>query len=279
MQIKTRIKEWCPPIILKLWRFYDTHKAGVCQDVGAKFSGDYWQWEDALRDSDGYDAQIILDKTLNATLKVKNGEAVFERDSVLLDRPEYPFFLIACLLYVATLKDRVLNVLDFGGALGSSYFQCRKFLTPLKHLRWDVVEQKKHVERGRRYLEDDILHFYHTIEECLTYGQPDVTILSGVMHFIDRPYELIKKVIEFQFDYVVVDRQPLSSRDKERLCVMTVPPSIIPVSYPCWFLSEKRFREAWSGGYKLEAESEEAAPLVVDGDVMPRKRFFYSRVR
>ena len=177
------------------------------------------------------------------------------------------------------LRDSVLNVLDFGGALGSSYFQCRKFLVPIKRLRWNIVEQEKHVSCGKEYLEDDTLKFYPTIEECLKDGKPDVIILSGVLHFLEQPYDIIKKIIDLQFDYVVIDRQPLSSSTEERLCVYSVPPSIYQASYPCWFLSETRFLKTWlNGGYKLDAESEGSKPLVADGNAMPRKKYFFSGV-
>ena len=73
-------------------------------------------------------AQDILDKVLAATLKVKQGQAVFERDSVLFDEIEYSWPLLAGLMWAAASNGGKLNVLDFGGALGSSYYQNRKFL-------------------------------------------------------------------------------------------------------------------------------------------------------
>ena len=52
----------------------------------------------------GYDHPEILDKTSAAMRKIVEGEAIFERDSVLLSRPEYPWPLIACLLHEAQKK-------------------------------------------------------------------------------------------------------------------------------------------------------------------------------
>src|SRR5712691_6915719 len=91
------------------------------------FSGTYESWEAALRDSTGYDAPAIVEKTREALLKVKNGSAAFERDSVLFEKPDYPFPIIAATLKQALASDGRLSVLDFGGSLGSSYFQCRSF--------------------------------------------------------------------------------------------------------------------------------------------------------
>lgn len=276
MKIRPFIKDWCPPILLRLWKSRFSPIDNEKRPGAKNFSGRYAKWEDALRDSTGYDAQNILDRTLDATLKVKNGEAVFERDSVLLDHPEYPFFLISCLLSVASRKRGKLNILDFGGALGSSYFQSRRFLDGIEELHWCVVEQQKHVECGRRYIEDDKLHFYFTIDECISCHRPDVVILSGVCSVLEKPYEIIQRIIECRVEYVIIDRQPLSTKDNEELTIVTVPPSIYTARFPYWFLSEKRFREAWAGAYALDAEDEDAA-LIADNDVMPRRRFFYSR--
>ncbi len=47
------------------------------------WSGDYPSWQAALQKCNGYNANNILLKVKDATLKVKKGEAVYERDSVI----------------------------------------------------------------------------------------------------------------------------------------------------------------------------------------------------
>src|SRR5262245_37179159 len=112
------------------------------------FRGDFSTWADARSLSTGYDAPDILEKVRRSTLAVVSGSAAFERDSVAFENTEYSLPLLACLLYVATRSANRLDVLDFGGSLGSSYWQNRKLLTHLDHLRWSVVEQPHFVEVG-----------------------------------------------------------------------------------------------------------------------------------
>jgi putative methyltransferase (TIGR04325 family) len=71
--------------------------------------------------STGYDSEIILEKTRDALLKVKNGEAAYERDSVLFDEIQYAWPLLTSLMWVAAQAKGILNVLDFGGSLGTTY--------------------------------------------------------------------------------------------------------------------------------------------------------------
>jgi putative methyltransferase (TIGR04325 family) len=268
MKIKTAIKNHLPI-------FRKTNiESNITTSPFVPFEGNFSSWEEALAHSDGYDKDEILEKTLAATLQVKNGKAVFERDSVILDIPQYPFFLISSLLYIAALNNNELRILDFGGALGSSYFQCRNFLGLIK-TRWNVVEQKKHVDVGRKYIEDEILHFYYTIDECILNEKPNVVLLSGVLHVIDQPYLVIKNIIDCNVDYVVICRQPLTYKLDERLCIMNVPPNIYNASLPYWFLSETRFRSAWADAYDLYAEAEEPFFLTVENERIPLRQFLY----
>jgi len=45
--------------------------------------------EEAMELSTGYDSERILGKVRDSLLKVKRGEAVYERDSVLFDKVQY----------------------------------------------------------------------------------------------------------------------------------------------------------------------------------------------
>ncbi|MBN2143137.1 MAG: glycosyltransferase, partial [Candidatus Aureabacteria bacterium] len=69
------------------------------------WSGNYPSWEAALHDSKGYDSPDIFTKLKTASLKVKSGEAVYERDSVLFDKIEYSWPLLAGLMWIASQKE------------------------------------------------------------------------------------------------------------------------------------------------------------------------------
>ena len=91
---------------------------------------------------------------------VKRGEAVFERDSVIFDKVQYAWPVTAGLMWVAARNGGRLSVLDFGGSLGSSYFQNREFLAYLPNVRWSVIEQAHFVKAGRKHIQDERLVFY-----------------------------------------------------------------------------------------------------------------------
>jgi putative methyltransferase (TIGR04325 family) len=203
--------------------------------------GDYPSWADAEAASGGYDRLAILERVRDSMLKVKRGEAVHERDSVLFDKVEYSWPLLAGLMWVAAQHEGVLSVLDFGGSLGTTYFQNRAFLANLKKVRWSIVEQPHFVACGREHFATDQLRFYDTVEDCLRSERPDVIVLSGVLQYLEHPYQQLQVLVDLGVPHLIVDLAPVFAR-RDRITVQKVPPEIYDASYPCWIFAENRLR-------------------------------------
>lgn len=221
-----------------------------------RFTGDFQSWEEAEKASTGYSTPEILEKTRAALLKVKTGEAAFERDSVTFDVMQFDFPLLAGLLRAAMAFGGRLSVLDFGGALGSSYFHCRGFLSVVNDLRWSVVDQPPQVACGRQDFASDELKFYETIADCLREEQPNVLLLSGVLQYLPEPYEFLASLLGESIPCVIVERIAFDCSGRDRLTVQHVPPQIYRASYPAWFLSEIAFRKVFTKRYELICEYE-----------------------
>lgn len=246
--LRSVVQDWIPPIALRVARRLRTSQG---------FFGDYRSWEEAMRASSGYHSEHILEKVKDALLKVKRGQAIYERDSVLFDRTEYSWPLLTGLLWVASLNENRLNVLDFGGSLGSSYFQNRTFLSHLKELSWNVVEQQHFVRCGRQHFQDRTLRFYGSIEEYLAEKNPTVLLLSSVLPYLEKADEVLNGMLGRGFPYVIVDRTPFVTRGTERITVQRVPSWIYKATYPCRFFNEQRFLRAFvAAGYELVVDFE-----------------------
>lgn len=195
-----------------------------------------------MKDAEGYDKDIILETVKNSLLQVKEGKAVYERDSVLFDKIEYSFPVLTMLLKVALENEGELSVLDFGGSLGSHYFQYRKFLADVKEIQWSIVEQSKFVQCGQEFFANDELEFYYDIDSCLQDRNPQLILLSGVLQCLEKPYEMLEHILEKDFKYIVLDRTAFVKGNLEEiLTLQKVPPSIYPASYPAWFLNRNEF--------------------------------------
>ncbi|APU99198.1 methyltransferase, TIGR04325 family [Sphingobacterium siyangense] len=222
-------------------------------DHGYGWSGRYMYWEDVKSLTDGYDANLILNRTYQSMLKIRDGHAVYERDSVLFEKKEFPFALISSLLYIATKNDLKLKVIDFGGSLGTTYYQTRDFLKPLESLEWHIVEQESYVELGKKEFENKQLKFYKTIEESIADGLPDIIILSSVVQYLEKPHEFLSYLTGLRIAYLFFDRTAFVYEGPDRLTLQRVPPSIYDASYPAWFFNEAKFLNHFNE-YELQAQ-------------------------
>ena len=179
-------QELTPPLIRKqIDKIFRGHPSWY-------FKGEYQNWDEARAASSGYDDQVILNKVLTAILKVKSGEVACERDSVTFDTVQYSWPLLANLMWVAAKNNGALSVLDFGGALGSTYYQNKKYLDTIPILHWNIVEQKNYVEAGKDKIASKSLRFYETINQCAAENKINVAIFSGVLDFLEDPYLILR---------------------------------------------------------------------------------------
>ncbi len=243
---KKLVKDIVPPALLKLLR-----KTRLFNNIYWK--GDFASWKDALNASMGYDSSEIVEKVKDALLKVKNGQAVYERDSVLFDEIEYSWPVLSGLLWVYAQEHR-LNVIDFGGSLGSTYYQNKKFIGPLKEIQWNIIEQKCFVDLGLKYFQDNQLKFHYDIDSCLLKTNPNCILLSSVLPYIEDPHGLVSKLLTYNFKFLILDKMPFVAGNKDRLTVQKVPKRIYNASYPAWFFSEQNFKASILQKYEIVEE-------------------------
>jgi putative methyltransferase (TIGR04325 family) len=250
-QAKTLVREWLPPGVVRLMR-----RVAGRRWRGVRFEGHFATWEEAVAASSGYDQESILAKVTEATLKVKHGEAAYERDSVLFDQIQYSWPALAALMWAAARSGGRLSVLDFGGSLGSSYRQNRRFLDCLADVRWGVVEQPHFVVQGRRHVEDERVQFFSAIEECAVKLRPNVIMLGSVLQYLPEPDKVLHELARTEANVMIIDRTPFAQIEHDTITIQRVPPSINEASYPCRILSRERVkRELLSTWHILESFS------------------------
>ncbi|MFC1497546.1 TIGR04325 family methyltransferase [Verrucomicrobiota bacterium] len=233
--MKVFVKACIPPILIKIIRKIRGERYG--------WKGCYHNWQDAKAVSTGYDEDVILKKVKTALLKVKKGQAVYERDGVVFEKIQYSWPLTAALL-LSAVETGELRVLDFGGSLGSTYFQNKIILNAIKQVSWSIIEQKHFVNVGRKEFADDKLHFYYDYDTCIKEQQPNILILSSILQYVEKPYDLLNEILQYNFDYILIDRTPFRTKgSNDVIKLQQVAPSIYSASYPCWFFNDTRFKE------------------------------------
>jgi putative methyltransferase (TIGR04325 family) len=254
--MKDKFKQFVPPIFVKLTK--SRSKYG--------WFGNYKTWEEASRKCSGYDDVGILEKVKNAVLKVKMGEAAYERDSVLFDKTEYSWPLLSSLMWVAAVNKGKLNVLDFGGSLGSSYFQNKKFLDALDTVHWNVVEQKNFVECGEKFFQDEKLRFFNSSSDALEQlGSADILVIACTLPYLQEPYAVLRQLMNLQIPYIILDNTYFNYTEEDRISIQQVSPQIYKASYPCWFLNYHNVIKIIREKYSIVSEHENNSHIYLDG--------------
>ena len=225
--------------------------------------GDFPNWQAAQAACIGYDSDEIIEKVRASALKVKNGEAAFERDSVLFFEEENDENLLKCLENAANslhkeengnFTEGVLRVIDFGGSLGSTYFQHQKALKKYPNLIWCVVEQSHYVDIGKREFETENLYFEYTLQAAFERFKPNFFLLNSVLQYIEKPYDLLKEVENLEIPYILIQRTPMIEDAQDRITQQIAHPSVYKASYPSWVFGEKYFKSKIENSWKIEWE-------------------------
>lgn len=240
-RFKSAVKDWLPPWLLRKIGSY----------IWVNWAGDYPSWQAAAAECSGYDHPLILEKVRNTLLRVKNGEIAGERDSMPLAKIEYSFPLLMALNYAARRSGNRLNVLDFGGSLGTSYFQNRGMLQGLQEFHWSVVEQPHFVEEGRRSFADHELSFYPDVPSAFAEQSVNFALLSGVLPFLEQPEKVLAQIFTRPPEYIMLDRTPVILSGRSRITKETVPKRLYAATYPCWIRNHRETLALFESRYEL----------------------------
>ncbi len=219
-----------------------------------RYVGDFESWEDACRCCrQGYGDDVILDRVRAATREVVAGRAAFERDSVLFQEPEYNWPLLTLLFRQQATMPGMVTVLDFGGALGSTYHQHRKWIKDIPGLRWCVVEQAHFVTCGREEFETDSLKFYYTLDECLAAERVTIALFSSVLPYLPDPWPTLATVSAARVPCVMIDRTHVfnEKESKCRIAIQHVPAAIYRATYPVRIFQFDQFVSALGPKYSM----------------------------
>lgn len=233
------------------------------------FTGNFADWRDARQSVTGYEDAAIAQKVLEATKQVMEKKACFERDSVLFYKPEYNFKLIALFGLLASRNSSV-NIVDFGGALGSEYWRNREFFYQFGvDFTWNIVEQDTYVTLGKKEVSNKELRFYNNVSQLE--GKTDLVLLSSVLQYLPDYKSVLSELMDLEAEYILIERQVVS--EQSRICVQYVGENIYSASYPLRILDEKELMDLLDRKYRKITEfvSEADEPRAyVDG-----KEFYY----
>lgn len=208
----------------------------------------YSSWRDALKNSNGYNYNLIFEETKRSFEKVISQKAIYERDSVLfhVNDPDKQLISIIKRLY----KKSKINICDFGGSLGSMYFQNRDFLDK-KKIIWNIIEQKHYVKFAKKNINIDNLKFYNSINPIFK-KKVDLVIFSSVLQYLEFPDQLLDKISKKKIKNLIILRTPFH-KNEDVIKIQEVPKNIYKASYPVRIFNKKNFlKKMKNRGFKIK---------------------------
>lgn len=263
----TALDKFVPPVLLDLYtRYVKT----------AVWKGVYTSWSEAEAQSAGYDQANILQKVEDAAMAVKKGRAAYERDSVLFYEADYEWPLLGMLMYATNAVDHPLHLVDFGGSLGSLYFQHKQMLPA--DLSWTVVEQDHFVSLGKSKFAEGQLNFSETIQSAGQIKPVDSILVSCVIEYMPDHLWLLKELNNSGAETIIFYNTPFSYTDKEIISVQRVNKKIYEASYPCRFIPKATVIQQLSN-YTLVAECTSGTVIHHEGNAIPYEGLLLKRVQ
>lgn len=231
--------------------------------------GNFESWTNLQPLITGYDSDHILQNCKAALLKIRNGEAVYERDTQLFDNIQYDWVLLANLLKIAVENDGNLCVVDFGGSLGSTYYQNKSFLSGIKNLKWCIIEQENFVKCGKETFQTEQLEFYYTINDCLKHYNPNVILLSSVLQYLEEPLGLLDEIGESNIPHLILDRISVVDRENDLLTIQNVPDTFYKAKLGHWFFSKQKLLAKLAPKFQLIVEESSFAEesILLEGKI------------
>lgn len=210
--------------------------------------GDYETWEAAVIAAGVTSSKA--DRVVAAARAVRDGRAAWERDGVTFAAavPHPP--LLAALQ--AAAEGGRLEVVDFGGALGSAWRQHRAWLPAAA--AWRVVEVPALVEAGRREFADVTLSFHATVDEAVAAGKPTVLLCSSVLQYLPDPGVLLATEAARGWGDVILDRTALDPAGRGRICVQHTPAELGGGCMACRLFTREELFAPFARDYELAAD-------------------------
>ena len=220
-----------------------------------KYEGVYHDWDSALNNSKSYQSDETLNQIKNSALIGYQNDKFF-RDGTVFEKYEFSSELNILLLNLSIQKnlDKKIVICDFGGGLGTLYFQFRKYCQLFNiniNYEWNILEQDDLAIYGNENIVSKNLNFFRSSKTDLEKIQADLVIFSSVLNFVQNPYIIINRLKKIKPKYIFIDRTAFWDGKYDVITILEANKKI-KGSYPSHIFSLKEFKVQFSNLYYMK---------------------------
>ncbi|MDB4231526.1 methyltransferase, TIGR04325 family [Candidatus Pelagibacter sp.] len=205
------------------------------------FSNEQKSWATALQSSKSYNDKNIFDKIIKLYDLIKNKDKEFyERDSLIFHQKPDETELINFLNQTIKNTKKPLEILDYGGSLGSRYYSNYNFIVN-KNINWNIIEQQDFVQYGKKKLQNKRLNFYYDLNDCFKDKKVNFTLFSNSLQYLENYTQILKEIKDQNVKYFFFDYLPLSFYKNHKIFIQNISKRVYESSYPIHIFSKNSF--------------------------------------
>jgi len=196
-----------------------------------------------------YENLDLINYIFNRARKARKDE-LYEQDSIIFTKPNPNKFFIDFLLYdfIKQIKlNKAIKVLDYGGSFGNTFFSIEKYLN-LK-FKWYIYDQQNKIQLAKKTKIFKPISFLYKHEIKKNYFY-DIVLFSTSLQYMKDPL-LVLKEISKSSKVILINNLILTNSKKDYLRIERPDPTIYNYTYPCWFLSKKKFLNNLKKNYNI----------------------------
>ena len=134
-----------------------------------------------------------------------------------LKKKKYNRQIVEALILTKKNKNEI-NICDYGGSLGSLYFQNKDALK--MKIKWSVIDLKKVVKFGKKNMTTNSLVFFNFIKEMKKLRSPNTLLISGFIQYVNNPFKMLSSMLkDGNFEFIIIDRVYFLSDNKSNTLV------------------------------------------------------------
>jgi putative methyltransferase (TIGR04325 family) len=136
------------------------------------------------------------------------------KDNKLVNIQRQNFFSLNIILEIFHKQNNVLNLIEFGGSLGSKYLNFKKLISnSAKELHWSIVEQNNYVDIGKKNIQNREIKFINDINSAFFNKKNNILIFSNSLQYKKNPYEILNRAINSKnIKYILFESLPLTKK-------------------------------------------------------------------
>jgi len=136
------------------------------------------------------------------------------KDNKLVDIQRQNFFSLNIILEIFYKQNKKINLIEFGGSLGSKYLNFKKLISNnANELHWTIVEQNNYVNIGKKCIQNRELKFVNNINDSIYNKLNNILIFSNSLQYYKNPYEILNQALNcVNIKYILFESLPLSNK-------------------------------------------------------------------